>query len=63
MKFLGVTIVIGNGRLELCLSDAILLKDGIDVVLCLFFPFVSGKFIDDSLHEVVVIQHILHFST
>ena len=63
VQLFGVAVVIDNGGVELCLSDVVLCKYRIDVILCFLFPLFGWQFIDDALHDVVIIQHIFHLAT
>ena len=63
VELLRMAVVIDDGRVELRLGDAVLLEDGVDVVLRLRLPLLAWQFVDDALHDVVVIQHILHLAT
>ena len=62
VQLLGVAVVIDDGGIELCLGDVVLLEDGIHVVLRLRLPLLAGQLVDDALHDVVVIEHILHLA-
>ena len=57
----GVGVVPDEGGVELSLGDAIVGKDGIDVLAGLL-GIVGSEAVDHGLRQVVVIEHLLHFA-
>ena len=57
-----MSIIIGDRCVELGFCNAMLHIHGIDIVLSFFHSFFSGKLFNESLHNVVVIQHVFHLA-